>query len=520
MSDNSVHLAVDLGASSGRVIAGRIVDGKLTLHEVHRFANDPVKIQDSLQWNVHGLWAEILEGLRKAANEFESIASVGVDTWGVDYVLLDENDQIAGPIRHYRDARTNGMLERAIEKMGGGQAGRQKIFDSTGLQFMQINTAYQLFSAVENNEKSLSIADGFLMMGDFFHWLLSGKRSIETTNASTSQLLNPKTGDWAIDVIDGLGLPKRLFTPVSQPGTTLGPVQPSVAEVTGLKDVPVVLPPTHDTASAVIAVPATAFAPENPDWCYISSGTWSLMGCELASPRVTPLCAELNFTNEGGVAGSTRLLKNIGGLWIFQQIRKSLQRRGKDLKWEAMVKAASEAEPFGLLLDPDHADFSAPTDMMDAIEHFAKHTEQAVPESDGVYFRASLEGLALSYRVCLGMLEQLVENPIKTIHIVGGGTMNEMLCQMTADACNRTVVAGPVEATAIGNLITQMIGTGKIGSGGDQASALEEARHYLRHTQGTCKRGRRYFWRRRLRDPSGWLRFFTFSRRFISGGAR
>ncbi|WP_182867102.1 rhamnulokinase [Rhodopirellula sp. JC639] len=484
MTDTPVHLAVDLGASSGRVIAGRIEDGRLQLEEVHRFANDPVMIQDSLQWNVHGLWAEILEGLRVASSKFAAIASVGVDTWGVDYVLVDENDQIAAPIRHYRDARNNGMVERAFEILGGAEEGRRRMFQATGLQFMQINSVFQLLSAVTHNERSLEIADGYLMMGDFFHWLLSGKRSIEATNASTSQMLDPRTGKWQMEMIGELGIPTKLFREVSLPATVLGNVQPSVAEVTGLKDVPVVLPATHDTASAVLSVPVDSFAPERPDWCYISSGTWSLMGCELAAPCVTDLCSELNFTNEGGVGGSTRLLKNIGGLWIFQQLRKSMQRRGNEVTWESMVNEAEAAAPFQLLIDPDHADFAAPTDMLDAIDAFAEETGQGKPQSDGVYYRAALEGLALRYRVCLGMLEQLVDSEIKTIHIVGGGTMNALLCQMTADACNRTVVTGPVEATAIGNIAMQMVGTGVIGSGNpqDQATAVLQARQLVRES--------------------------------------
>ncbi|MCO8121182.1 rhamnulokinase [Stieleria sp. TO1_6] len=489
LTNSPVHLAVDLGASSGRVIAGWIDDGVLTLEETHRFANDPVMLQNSLQWNVHGLWAETLTGLRLAVAKFESVASVGVDTWGVDYVLVDRNDQIAAPIRHYRDARTNGMMERAFAKLGGAgtqaaELGRQRIFDATGLQFMPINTVYQLFSAVESKECSLQIADGFLMMGDFFHWLLSGKRSIEATNASTTQMLNPNTGTWASDLIRDLGLPVEWFPPVTPTGTTLGDVQESVATATGLEGVPVVVPATHDTASAVIAVPVDAFAPEKPDWCYISSGTWSLMGCELATPRVTERCAELNFTNEGGVAGSTRLLKNISGLWIFQQLRKSMQRRGSEVDWEAMVQQAAASDPFELLVDPDHASFVAPNDMLDAIKEFAQATGQDQPQSDGSYYRAALEGLALSYRVCLGMLEQIVGNSIETIHIVGGGTMNELLCQMTADACNRTVIAGPVEATAIGNLAMQMVGTGVIGSGdlGDQSAAIRQARRLVRES--------------------------------------
>ncbi|OYP36544.1 rhamnulokinase [Rhodopirellula sp. MGV] len=482
MIHSPVHLAVDLGASSGRVIAGWLDDGALTLEEVHRFVNEPVLMQDSLQWNVHALWAEILEGLRKAAIKYDVVRSVGVDTWGVDYVLLDSNDQLVGPVRNYRDSRTHGMLARACERLGGADVGRAKIFEATGLQFMEINTVYQLFAAAELKERSLEIADHFLMMGDFFHWLLSGKRSIEATNASTTQMVDPSTGRWQIELLKELGIPGRLFEPTVQPGTVLGNIQPSVAEATGLDDVPVVVPATHDTGSAVISVPVDDFAPEKPDWCYISSGTWSLMGCELATPRVNNLCSELNFTNEGGVAGSTRLLKNIGGLWIFQQLRKSMQRQGEDVSWEQMVRQASQATAFELLIDPDSQDFVAPHDMLSAIKQYAETTGQPIPETDGGYYRAALEGLALRYRVCLGMLEQLVENRIETIHIVGGGTMNELLCQMTADACDRTVVAGPVEATAIGNLVMQMIGTDVIQGDGELSSAIRSARGIVRES--------------------------------------
>ena len=465
-TSSPVHLAVDLGASSGRVIAGVVQDGVLTLETVHRFANDPVRVQDSLQWDVVGLWRDIQEGLRLASKKYEKIASVGVDTWGVDYVLLNQKDQFAGPVRCYRDRRNAPMLERSVEIVP-----RSEIFAATGVQFIEINTLFQLLAAKEAGDPALEIADGFLMMGDFFHWLLTGKRSIEVTMASTSHLLDPRTKKWSSELIERFGFPAKLFVDPVEPGTTLGPVQPSVAAVTGLEDVPVVIPATHDTASAILAVPATDFAPSSPSWCYISSGTWSLMGCELPEPKVNATCEELNFTNEGGVEGSTRLLKNIGGLWVFQQIRKSMERRGKEVSWDDMVNAAKGAPPFSLLLNPDEPSFVAPDDMVDAIVQYAAKTGQATPREDAVFYRAALEGLALRYRVCLGMLEKLVDHKIDTIHIVGGGSLNEFLCQMTADACNRTVVTGPVEATAIGNILMQMIGMGQLKSV-DEARAL------------------------------------------------
>ncbi len=469
-SENPVHLAIDLGASSGRVIAGSIQQGKLVLEEVHRFTNDPVRVQDSMQWDVLGLWREIQEGLRQATDKHANVHSVGVDTWGVDYVLLDSQDLLAGPVRHYRDRRTRGMMERAFDIVP-----RSEIFDATGLQFMEISTLYQLVAAALSSESSLQVADGFLMMGDFFHWLLTGRRSVELTNASTTQLLDPRDKQWRSDLISRFGLPEHIFGKLVEPGTTLGPVQPSVASATGLTDVPVVIPATHDTASAVLAVPAEDFAPAQPSWCYISSGTWSLMGCELPEPKINAKCAELNFTNEGGVGGSTRLLKNIGGLWIFQQIRKSMQRRGRAVSWEEMVQAAEAAPAFELLVNPDDPSLVAPDDMVDEITAYADRTGQTVPSDDAVFYRASLEGLALRYRACLQMLESLVEHRIDVIHIVGGGSLNELLCQMTADACDRTVVAGPVEATAIGNLVMQMLGVGKLGSVADARALVRES---------------------------------------------
>ncbi len=474
-SPTPVHLAVDLGASSGRVIAGVLEGGRLRLEPVHRFDNEVVRVQDSLQWDLLGLWREIQTGLHEATSRYPLIASVGVDTWGVDFVLLDEQDQVAGPVRCYRDHRNRGMVERAFAIVP-----RDEIFAATGLQFMDINSLYQLLAARLAGDPTLRIADGFLMIGDFFHWLLTGKRSIEVTNASTTQLLDPRNKQWRTDLMERFGLSPGLFSEPVEPGTSLGPVQPSVAAVTGLSGVPVVVPATHDTASAVLSVPAEDFAPAQPSWCYISSGTWSLMGCELPEPKINARCAELNFTNEGGVGGSTRLLKNIGGLWIFQQIRKSMERRSTAHSWDQMVEMARAATPFELLVNPDDPSLVAPDDMVEALGDYAGRTGQPQPSDPAVLYRAALEGLALRYRVCLGMLESLVEHRIETIHIVGGGSLNAFLCQMTADACDRTVIAGPVEATAIGNLLMQMIGTGKLNS-------VQEARSLVRASFETTR---------------------------------
>lgn len=468
-----VHLAVDLGASSGRVIAGGIRDGKIQLVEIWRFENQPVRMQQDLLWNHLGLWQNITHGLRLAADQIDKIpetkiASVGVDTWGVDFGLIDEHNQLVGPVRCYRDPRNQGRMRDAMRRVS-----REVIFSETGLQFMEINTLYQLLAAEQAGDVGYRNATSLLMMADLFHWMLSGERTIEATNASTTQLLSPVNGTWSQKLLNAFDLPTAWFPPPTPAGTQIGVVQKSVADVTGLHDVPVVVPATHDTASAVLSVPASGFAPAKPDWCYISSGTWSLMGVELPEPKITALCADLNFTNEGGVHGSTRLLKNIGGLWIFQQIRAALLRRGTAPSWAEMVEQAAAAPAFSLLINPDDPALLAPTDMIDEINALAGRTRQPVPTDNGVLFRAALEGLALRYRVTLASLERLTESSIRTIHIVGGGSLNELLCQMTADACNRTVVAGPVEATAIGNVVMQMIGTGNLHS-------IEEARGLIR----------------------------------------
>ncbi len=464
-----VHLAIDLGASGGRVIAGKCLDGKLQLDTAHRFANGPVRVGDSLVWDEIGLWQQILAGLAAAANDCPNVASIGVDTWGVDYVLMDQHDVLLGPAFNHRDSRTGGMLDKAFKLVP-----KADIFAATGVQFMELNTAYQLLSQSLSGSPALRHADAFLMIGDFFHWLLTGKRTIEITNASTTQLLDPYAGTWSLDLIERFGLPARIFAPPIEPGINLGPLLPAVAEATGLNDVPVIVPATHDTASAVIAVPAIDFAPVKPDWCYISSGTWSLMGCEISRPIINETVARFNFTNERGVFRSTRLLKNIGGLWIFQQIRAALQKRDVAVSWDAMVRAAEQSPAHQLLLNPDDASLVAPADMIAAINQFAARTGQRTPSDNGVLFRSALEGLALRYRSCLRSLEMIVGNPINTIHVVGGGAMNTLLCQMTADACNRTVVAGPVEATATGNVLMQLIGTGAL-QNIDEARALVRA---------------------------------------------
>lgn len=472
MSNNKqpVHLAVDLGASGGRVLAGFIGDQGVQLDVLHRFPNGGVHQGKRFVWNLLGLWEEVENGLNLAAAKYGSdVRSVGVDTWGVDYVLLDRNDDLVGPCFHYRDGRTREIFKEAFARMS-----REQIFAETGLQFMEINTAYQMLSMRLEDSPLLDVAERFLMVPDYFHWQLSGEKCNEYTNASTTQLLNAQTAQWSRAVIDAFELPNHIFAEPIQPGSSLGKVANALSRRTQLSsEVEVIVPATHDTGSAVLAVPANSFAQEHPDWCYISCGTWSLMGVELSRPIINDSCKLFNFTNEGGVRGTVRLLKNICGLWIVQQCRSQWKREGHDWSWDRLIQLAEQAPAMLSIIDPDDAVFSAPADMPTAIRDYCRRSGQPVPESEGEIIRCALESLALKYRLVLDYLEQLVGNPLKTIHMVGGGVQNRMLCQFAADACQRSVVAGPVEATAMGNVLMQAIGSGHL-------SSIDEARRLVR----------------------------------------
>jgi rhamnulokinase len=454
MAAKKVFLAVDLGASGGRVVAGELSGGRLELREIHRFWNGPVRIGPHLHWDLPGLWRQVQEGMRLAGRHYKSeIVSVGVDTWGVDYGLLGPNDELLGNPVHYRDTRTQGMFARAFEIVP-----REEIFADTGLQFMELNTLYQLLAARLGNSPTLAAAKSLLLMPDLFHWLLCGEKTNEETNASTTQLLNPQTRKWSTKLIERLGLPAHLFGALTPAGTKIGKLLPNVVEETGLKDVSVVLPGTHDTASAVVAAPGGS----QGDWCYLSSGTWSLMGIESPQPVVTPQCGEWNFTNEGGVFGTTRLLKNITGLWLAQECRRIWAQQGKEYGWEELSHLAAEAPARVSVIDPDDASLSAPTDMPAAIRKLCRESGQPEPQSPGAVIRCCLESIAVRCQETLTKLEALGGRRLETIHMIGGGVQNELLCQLTADACQRIVLAGPVEATALGNVVVQAITAGAV----------------------------------------------------------
>jgi rhamnulokinase len=454
-----VLLAVDLGASSGRHVLGRFDGEKLRLEEVYRFDNGPVRVQDSLHWDLLRQWSEVQRGLKAAASQCEDpIQSIGVDTWGVDFGLLGRGDTLLANPHHYRDPRTEGILERAWSVVP-----REAIFSATGLQFMPFNTLYQLLALKEADSPLLEMAERLLMIPDLFHWFLTGQKTNEFTNATTTQFYNPASGSWSTSLLERFGLPTHLVGEITPPGTDLGPVLDSVSDETGLRGTRVVAPGTHDTASAVMAVPAVGPSGQQPDWCYISSGTWSLMGVEVTKPVINETCAELNFTNEGGVGGTIRLLKNIAGLWLLQECRRIWARQGRDYTWQALIQLVQAASPTALV-DPDDGAFLAPRDMPEAIRQYCRETGQEAPQDDGAICRCALDSLAMKYRRVLEWIQQLIGHRIETIHVVGGGSQNGYLCQATANACGRRVLAGPTEATAIGNVMMQAVSTGAVAS--------------------------------------------------------
>jgi len=453
------YIAIDLGAESGRIIVGVLGDGRLRLEEIHRFNHEPVWLPTGLHWDITGIWREIVVGLRRAAtwtktNGVEPI-SVGVDTWGVDWALLDEAGELVGLPHAYRDPRNSAAYEEVLSKLG-----RDRIYQTTGIQFMALNTLYSLYAhkladpgAVTNGQ--------LLFMPDLFHYWLSGQRTIEATIASTSQMVDCHTGDWAREVLAELGLPTPALSPTTSPGADIGALRKTLAEDTGLPaSMRVVAPASHDTASAVAAVPAA----DGTNWCYVSSGTWSLLGAEIDAPCVTPAAQAASFTNERGVANTFRFLKNIPGLWLVQECRREFNRQGQELDYAKLTQLAEGAEAFRTLVDPAHAAFQSPGNMPQKIVDFARTTGQPEPESPGQFVRSCLESLALAYGEKLEMLETILGRRFDVIHIVGGGGKNTLLSQMTADATGRRVVVGPYEATASGNALVQALAAREVGS--------------------------------------------------------
>jgi rhamnulokinase len=457
-------LALDLGAESGRAILGQFDGERIQLADVHRFPNGPVYLPDGMHWDVLRLWTEIKTGMAIVAREhFRDLAGIGLDTWGVDFGLLDRDGVLVSNPYHYRDSRTDGMLEKAFRRVP-----REEIFEATGIQFMVLNSLYQLLSMVVSSSPALDIAQTFLTMPDLFNYWLTGRKVCEFSNATTTQCYDPRQCDWARPMLEKLGIPPHIFPEDVQPGTILGNLAPLVAEETGLGSVPVIAPACHDTGSAVAAVPATG-----PGFAWISSGTWSIMGAEVTKPVINGNSLAFNFTNEGGVCGTFRLSRNIMGLWLVQECRRTWARQGDEYTYDDLTQMAAEAEPLQAVVDPDHGDFLKPGDMPARIQAFCQRTNQPVPQNKGAIVRCALEGIALKYRWVLERVEELLESRLDPLHIVGGGTQNRLLSQLTADATGRQVIAGPIEATATGNIIMQAMALGHL-------AALEEGRQVVR----------------------------------------
>jgi rhamnulokinase len=465
MTETNNYLAIDLGAESGRTILGTLRDGMLALTETHRFPNEPVRLPDGIHWDILRLWTEMKAGIAKTVQSGLKLDSLGVDTWGVDFALLDRAGAMLANPFHYRDARTNGMLTKAFRLMS-----RAEIFSLTGIQFMQFNSLYQLLAMVRDNSPVLEVAHTFVTVPDLLNFWLSGELSNEFTNATTTQCFDPQQKSWAIPVLDAMGIPTHLFGPVTDPGTPIGSILRVLSEETGAGDVKVVIPACHDTGSAVVAVPA-----QNQDFAWISSGTWSIMGAEVKEPVLTEKALQYNFTNEGGVFDTWRLSKNIMGLWIIQECRRAWQNQGKDHSYDEMTLLAAEANPFLAVIDPDDDAFFHPGDIPERIRQYCQRTEQYTPQSKGEVLRVALESLALKYRWVLERMEEIVGRKFSPIHIIGGGTKNRLLNQFTANATGCTVITGPVEATAIGNVLMQTIGL-------DHLSSLSEARDVVRNS--------------------------------------
>lgn len=458
-------LAFDLGAESGRAVLGKLDGQKISLQEVHRFANTPANVLDTFHWDVLNLYNEILAGMRKTVHSFGGADSVGVDTWGVDFALLGRDGALLGNPRHYRDPHTEGVMDLAFRTVPPAL-----LFGRTGIQFMRFNTLFQLLALQRDRSPLLEVAETMLFIPDLFHYFLTGIKVNEYTNASTSQLLDPAARTWHSGLIRDFQLPEKIFGTIVSPGTVLGPLRRRIAGDIGLSPIPVITPATHDTASAVAAVPA-----QGKHWAFISSGTWSLMGAEMDQPLVNEEVRAANFTNEGGIGGTIRFLKNIAGLWLVQECRRAWEREGRPYTYDELTAFASAAKPFVSLVDADDASFMLPSHMPEAIAAFCRQTGQPAPREPGAVVRCALESLALRYRWVLEKLESLLGRKLETIHIVGGGTQNTLLCQLTADACNRRVMAGPVEATALGNVLVQAIGLKLIGSIGEARDVVRRS---------------------------------------------
>lgn len=444
-------IAFDLGASSGRALLGRLTDRHIVTEEIHRFPNDPVQIGNHLYWDILRLYHEIKQGLLKAKLSGESPSSLGVDSWAVDFGFIGADGSLLGNPSHYRDRQTEGMMEEVFQKIPSDE-----LFGRTGIQFLPFNSIFQLYAMRRADLSILRIANRFLMVPDLIRYFLTGEMLNEFTNATTTQLYNPSTGGWDNELLDRLGFPRFWFGPPVSPGSEAGVLAPSVSMELDVETIRVVAVAEHDTASAVVAIPAL----KRP-FAYLISGTWSLLGTEVNRPVIDELTRKWNFTNEGGAYGTYRLLKNIMGLWLLQECRREWERKGKSYSFQELVALAQRAKPFAAFIDPDDPVFLPPGDMPARIRAYCARTGQEPPEGAGEMTRCILESLALKYRYILRLTEVVSNQRFDGLHMVGGGIHNRLLCQWTANAIGRVVWAGPAEGSAIGNLAVQWIAAGE-----------------------------------------------------------
>ncbi len=463
MGKSKNYIAVDLGAESGRLILGKFDGKKIVLEEKHRFTTGGTRFNNILYWDSINFFNEIKKGLQKC-NKSE-IAAIAFDSWGVDFGLIDKNNHLLENPLHYRDSRTDGMMEECFKKVP-----REEVFEKTGVQFMQINTLFQLLWMKINQPYLLKSADCLLPIAALFSYFFSGEKAAEFTLATTTQCYDPRKNGWSNEILKNLNIPCEIMPQVVNPGTVTGKLLPFIAKELGIPQIPVIATASHDTAAAVAAVPA-----EGNNWAFLSSGTWSLMGCEISSPLINQEVLKNNFTNEGGVNNTFRFLKNIMGLWLVQECKRSWESQNIKLSYPDLTKQAEKAEAFFCFIDPEDTAFLKPGNMPEKIQNYCRKTNQKVPSDRGSILRCILESLAFKYRQVLEKLEEMRKRKIDVLHIVGGGIQNKLLCQLTANATQKPVIAGPVEATAIGNILIQAIATGEL-------SSVKQAREIVRNS--------------------------------------
>ena len=458
-------LAIDLGASSGRGIVGSFDGKKLSLKEIHRFSNDPVILCGRMYWDILRIFHEIKQAIRETVLDGNAIRSIGIDTWGVDYALLDKSGKMLSNPRHYRDARTEGIVSYV-----GRFFAPSELYAVTGIQSMNFNTVFQLAADLRDDAPMIKNASRMLNIPDLLNYFLTGNMANEYTILSTGALLDAEKRDYAKDILAKAGIPQRLFGDIVAPGTALGKLLPQVQSEVGKTDAEVLTVASHDTASAVVAVPT-----QEKEFLFISSGTWSLMGTELPAPKINAETEKYNFTNEGGVNNTIRFLKNIMGLWLIQESRRQWKREGKEYSFADLEALAKEAKPFRCFIDPDHPSFVSPGDLPARVREFCQATGQYIPQTVGEVMRCIYESLAMKYRYTAQTIQKLTGISPRVIHVVGGGTKDGLLSQLTADACGMPVCAGPEEATAIGNLLVQLMATGEVKTLSDARAIVAES---------------------------------------------